>query len=82
MLQVVKNILASIKQNPRKVYVMYANPVHKEIFLSAGFDEEYYKRRLHYLELSILSNKMDKVDQPNDLSRTAHQVTIAKPSSG
>jgi len=56
MLEVVKNILASIKENSRKVYIMYINPVHKEIFLSAGFEEEYYKRKLHYLELSILSN--------------------------
>ena len=56
MLEVVKNILASLKEKSRKVYVMYVNPVHKEIFLSAGFEEEYYKRKLHYIELSILSN--------------------------
>jgi len=82
MLQVVKNILASIKQNPRKVYVMYANPVHKEIFLSAGFEQEYYKRRLQYLELSILSNKMDEEDKTNDLSEMPHQVSSPKLSSG
>jgi ribosomal protein L11 methylase PrmA len=58
MLQVVKNILASLKEKSRKVYIMYINPVHKEIFLSAGFEEEYYKKKLHYLELSILSNKV------------------------
>lgn len=56
MLEVVKNILASLKEKTRKVYIMYVNPVHKEIFLSAGFGEEYYKKKLHYLELSILSN--------------------------
>lgn len=55
MLAVVKNILASLKKRPRKVYVMYANPVHKEIFLSAGFAEEFYMQKLEYLELSILS---------------------------
>lgn len=55
MLQVVKNILFSLKKKPRKVYAMYANPVHKEIFLSAGFEEEYYLKKLEYLELSILS---------------------------
>ena len=58
MLEVVKNILASLKEKSRKVYIMYVNPVHKEIFLSAGFEEEYYKRKLHYLELSILSNEI------------------------
>jgi SAM-dependent methyltransferase len=58
MLEVVKNILASLKEKSRKVYIMYVNPVHKEIFLSAGFEEEYYKRKLHYIELSILSNEI------------------------
>ena len=58
MLEVVKNILASLKEKSRKVYIMYVNPVHKEIFLSAGFEEEYYKRKLDYIELSILSNKI------------------------
>ena len=58
MLKVVKNILASLKEKSRKVYIMYVNPVHKEIFLSAGFKEEYYKRKLQYLELSILSNEV------------------------
>lgn len=58
MLEVVKNIRSSLKENSRKVYIMYVNPVHKEIFLSAGFKEEYYKRKLHYIELSILSNEI------------------------
>ncbi|MEO8109183.1 MAG: class I SAM-dependent methyltransferase [Ginsengibacter sp.] len=57
MLQVVKNILQSLKESPRHVTIIYLNPVHKEIFLSAGFEEEYYLKRLGYLELSILSNE-------------------------
>lgn len=57
MLKVVKNILSSIKEKDRKIYIMYANPVHKEIFLSAGFEEEYYFKKLQYLELSILSKE-------------------------
>ena len=60
MLKVVKNILSSLKENERKIYIMYANPVHKEIFLSAGFEEEYYLKKLQYLELSILSKEPDK----------------------
>lgn len=60
MLKVVKNILSSLKENERKIYVMYANPVHKEIFLSAGFKEEYYLKKLQYLELSVLSKEPDE----------------------
>ena len=57
MLQVVKNILTSLKEKLRRIYIMYVNPVHKEIFESAGFEEEYYERKLKYIELSILSNE-------------------------
>jgi SAM-dependent methyltransferase len=70
MLEVVKNILASLKEKSRKVYIMYVNPVHKETFLSAGFVEEYYKRKLHYLELSILSNELNDQDDQNGLQET------------
>jgi len=41
---------------------MYVNPVLKEIFLSAGFEEEYYIKKMHYLELSILSNELNDQD--------------------
>src|ERR1017187_8071725 len=63
MLKVAKNILSSIKENERKIYIMHANPVHKEIFLSAGFKEEYYLKKLQYLELSILSKEQDEDNQ-------------------
>ena len=59
MLEVVKNILSSLKENNRKIYVVYVNPLHKDIFLSASFTEEYYLRRMKYLELSILSKETD-----------------------
>ncbi len=39
---------------------MYANPVHKEIFMSAGFQEEYYFKKLQYLELSILTKSAEE----------------------
>jgi hypothetical protein len=55
MLRVVKNILQSVRQHPRKIYVVYLNPVEKEIFLSAGFEEEFFIQKLIYLEMSILS---------------------------
>jgi|GEM_PF-191683 len=54
MLDVVKNILQSIKENPREVYVVYLNPVHKEIFMSAGFEQIYHLQKLKYIEATIL----------------------------
>lgn len=54
MLPVVRNILGSFKKAPREIKVLYLNPVHKEIFLSAGFTEEYHLLRLTYIELSVL----------------------------
>jgi len=59
MLQVVKNILSSLKENGRKIYVVYVNPLHKDIFLSAGFTEEYFLMKMKYLELSILSKETE-----------------------
>jgi predicted RNA methylase len=59
MLKVVKNLLFSLKQNPRKAFIVYVNPLHKEIFESAGFEEEYYLRKMEYIELSILSNEIE-----------------------
>lgn len=55
MLQVVKNILASWRKNEKKIYIIYINPLHKEIFLSAGFEEEYYFKKMEYLEFLVLS---------------------------
>lgn len=55
MLKVVKNILKSLKEQPRIIYVVYINPIFKEIFLSANFQEIFYLKKMEYLELSILS---------------------------
>lgn len=53
MLAVVKNILASLKQNPREVYVVYINPLHKEIFMSAGFEQIFHYEKLKYIQATI-----------------------------
>ena len=55
MLKVIKKILVSFKENPRKIFAIYINPVHKEIFLSAGFEEEFSFKKMEYLEFSIFS---------------------------
>jgi 2-polyprenyl-3-methyl-5-hydroxy-6-metoxy-1,4-benzoquinol methylase len=57
MLKVVKNILSSLKKSCRKIYIIYINPLHKEIFLSAGFEEEYYFKKMEYLEFVVLSKE-------------------------
>lgn len=54
MLQVVKNILKSLKEHPRDIFVVYFNPTEKEIFLSAGFRELWFYQKMAYLDLSIL----------------------------
>lgn len=53
MLAVVKNILASLKQNPREAYVVYLNPLHKEIFMSAGFEQIFHYEKLKYIQATI-----------------------------
>jgi len=60
MLQVVKNILASLKNDERKIYIVYVNPLHKDIFLSAGFQEEYYFKKMEYLEFVILVKQLEE----------------------
>ncbi len=65
MLSVVKKILASLKDNPRKIYVMYANSVHKEVFLSAGFEEVYHFREMTYLEMTILAKENSDATNSN-----------------
>jgi len=63
MLKVVRNILSSLKENQRKVYVVYINPLHKEVFLSAGFEEEWHFRKMEYLEFSILSKEVENFSE-------------------
>ena len=54
MLRIVKNILMSIKAFPREAYIVYINPVHKEIFMSAGFEQIYFFEKLKYVQVSIM----------------------------
>jgi SAM-dependent methyltransferase len=57
MSAVVNNIFKSLKNNPRKLTIIYVNPLHKEQFLKAGFKETWYSKKMKYLEVSILENK-------------------------
>jgi SAM-dependent methyltransferase len=51
---VVNNILTSLQDHPRKLYVIYVNPLHKDLFIKAGFAETWHRKKMKYLEASIL----------------------------
>ncbi len=53
MLRVIRNILSSLKKNAREVYVIYINPVHRETFLSAGFEQIYHLEKFIYIQAEI-----------------------------
>lgn len=55
MKKVLQQIKASINDNPRKLSVIYANPLYKKLFLEEGFTETYYTKKLYYFEISMLS---------------------------
>ena len=56
MRQVVYNIQSSLRQYPRSMVIIYANPLHDNFFLDIGFKEKYYTSEMDYLEMSILQN--------------------------
>jgi SAM-dependent methyltransferase len=53
---VVENIMTSLENSPRKILIIYVNPLHKELFYSAGFTETWYCKKMKYLEAIILEN--------------------------
>ena len=66
MLAVVKNILRSLKESPRETYVVYINPVHKEIFLSAGFEQIFHYEKLKYIQATIFMKALEsRIDDIN-----------------
>ena len=57
MSAVVNNISTSLQNNSRKINIIYVNPLHKELFLKAGFTETWYSKKMKYIEAVILENK-------------------------
>jgi SAM-dependent methyltransferase len=53
---VVENISISLEEAPRKLTVVYVNPLHKEFFTSNGFKTVYHHQEMKYLEVCILEN--------------------------
>ena len=58
MRQVLANILSSLQQHPRVLFVVYLNPQHKNLFLEAGFTEVYYIKKMEFVEASILKKSL------------------------
>lgn len=56
MSAVVNNIFESLQNNPRKINIIYANPLHKEQFLKAGYRETWHSKKMEYIEAVILEN--------------------------
>lgn len=57
MSAVVNNIFSSLQNNPRKISIIYVNPLHKELFLKAGYTQSWETKRMKYLEAVILENR-------------------------
>ena len=55
---VLENIEESLEKNPRKITVIYINPLQKHLFLEHSFKEKYHYQRLHYLEGSIFEKEI------------------------
>ncbi len=56
MSAVVNNIFESLQSNPRKLKIIYVNPLHKELFLKAGYKQTWYSIKMKYIEAVILEN--------------------------
>ncbi len=56
MSAVVNNITESLQHDPRKINIIYVNPLHKDQFLKAGFAEIWHSKKMKYIEAVILKN--------------------------
>ena len=54
---VLENIEISLEKKPRKITVIYINPLQKHLFTEYGFKETYHYQQLHYLEGSVFEKE-------------------------
>ena len=54
---VAENILTSFEALPRKITLIYVNPLYKEELLAIGFKQVFYTQKMKYLEAIILELK-------------------------
>ena len=52
---VISNIEKSIRLYKRTLYIVYINPLHKDLFLQHGYCEIFHTKKMKYLEASILA---------------------------
>lgn len=50
----IEQVLNSLQEYPRQLTVLYANPVCLDLWLEAGFTEDFHFRKMKYLEGSVL----------------------------
>lgn len=56
MSAVVNNIFESLQNNPRKLTIVYVNPLHIEQFVKAGYKQTWHSKKMKYIEAVILEN--------------------------
>lgn len=52
---VLHNIEESLEKHPRKMTIIYLNPMHKHLFLEQGYKEIYHYIKLIYMEAVVLT---------------------------
>lgn len=50
----VQRVMESILQQPREMYVLYSNPLYKDVWEAAGFECIFHSQKMHYLEGAVL----------------------------
>lgn len=60
MSAVVENIETSLEENPRHIRIIYANPMQKQLFLEAGYQQTYHTKKMKYLEAIVLEKGAKK----------------------
>ena len=51
---VIENIEMSLERSPRKITIIYANPLQKHLFLEQEYKQVFHQKKLTYLEAVIL----------------------------
>lgn len=52
---VLENIEMSLERAPRKITIVYANPLQKHLFFEYGYQQIFYRKKLTYLEAIVLT---------------------------
>ena len=52
---VLENIEMSLERAPRKITILYANPLQKHLFFEHGYQQTFHRKKLTYLEAIVLT---------------------------